>query len=302
MSSRNLLNLTLLLLILGLGALVWFGGESEEVAPPAPISLFSDLPAAQVNQITLQSGDRVVKLAKRDGDWWLEEPLAVMAQSFRVESLLNLLTDKPLNRFKSSAEARAQYGLTQPTVTARFNGSHTLEFGQQTPLDQHRYLGVGEEVLIINEPDAALMTLNASDFINPRLIPKVGSGIRAIRLPKITVSHNDSGWQVEPPQPALSADQLAEWVESWRYAMALKVTVKTAQEKITGESVQVELADGEVLEWLVDRVEGDPRLFQPKTGLLYQMTDSGNALLTLPKPEPTAAEPSPATPPPPAKK
>lgn len=221
------LNLLLFVVVLLLITLVWYEQASETT-----VEQYGLLPmvAGDVSEIAIHNGaERVIKL-KRDSvnQWRMVEPLQVAANHHKIETVLDILAQQPTNRFKADKAQLNNYGLQNPQVRLEMsgeNGTELLRFGAQTPLNNYRYLQLGDEIVIIDDkafyPVASIYT----NFIASRLLPE-GVELASIQLPNFQVQLNEGRWSLQfsnADSGSYSADQLAQWIDGWRYARSVDI-------------------------------------------------------------------------------
>ncbi|QEP43122.1 DUF4340 domain-containing protein [Ectothiorhodospiraceae bacterium BW-2] len=283
MAKRNKLNLLLALLVVGLALFVWFDEPPSTESKPSPLALLKE---GEVTDIRLTKGGVTTLLVREsEGEQWqLTQPITAPVQPFKVDSLLALLAVEPFNRFSVANEASlAQYGLAEPMVEVAFNqGAVTFKFGAQTALDRRRYVAIGGEVATIADYHYYQAAADYNDFINPRLLPN-NPQLVAFILPEFTLRHGESGWAIEPAEPTVSADSVADWVDNWKYTSALSVeALEEPPTEIEGR-IEIEMAAGERVTWLLSENERhEPQLYRPDLKLLYQLPQSQRRLFERP--------------------
>ncbi|WP_051352899.1 DUF4340 domain-containing protein [Picosynechococcus sp. NKBG15041c] len=105
--------------------------EASTAAIAAPLFPFA---ATEIQAITLNVNGETLIFEQRSApiaQWWLVEPVEVVANRGAIAFLLNLLTEpQPYEAFLSEATTLGDYGLAPPyaTITAQTQG------GQQTQL------------------------------------------------------------------------------------------------------------------------------------------------------------------------
>lgn len=279
MNKRNLLNLGLLLFIGVLVLLVIYEPGIEK--PQEPTRLL-ELEREAVTQIRIErQGQETVALARdAHGDWRLTEPLAIGASAFRIGSLLRITEQKSLGSFPAEPERLAGYGLEAPRVTLTLNDKMTVAFGDNTPLDQRRYVRLGDRVHLVSDTLYYHLIGAYTTFIRAELLPE-GSAIAALTLPGLSVSWQAEHWQVEPKPEPFSADQVTRLIDAWKLASAVQVKPYDGKQ---GETITIEQGGEEApITFLLTARTPDLVLARPELGIEYHLAESsGEELLTLP--------------------
>jgi hypothetical protein len=278
MSKRNLLNLGLLLLVGVLVLLVIYEPGIEK--PQEPTRLL-ELEREAVTQIRIErQGQETVALTRDGGDWNLTEPLAIGASAFRIGSLLRITEQKSLGSFPAEPERLAGYGLEAPRVTLTLNDAVTVAFGDNTPLDQRRYVRLGDRVHLVSDTLYYHLIGAYTTFIRQELLPQ-GTAIAALTLPGLSVRWQAERWQVEPKPEAFSADQVTRLIDAWKLASAVQVKPYDGKQ---GEMITIEPGGKEEpITLLLTARTPDLVLARPELGIEYHFAESsGEELLKLP--------------------
>jgi len=270
MNKRNLLNLGLLLLVGVLVLLVVFEpGIEQPKENPRLLSLERDA----VKQIRIErQGQETVELSRDEqGNWQLLKPLAIAASEFRLSSLLRITEQKSLGSYPADAERLTRFGLDKPRVTLTLNDTTRIAFGNSTPLDQRRYVQVGDRVHLISDSLYYHLIGSYTTFIRQELLPE-GSDISALTLPGLTVQWQEKQWQVEPKPENYSADQVTKLLDAWKLASAVEVKPYDGKE---GETITLQLKGQEQpLTFLLTARSPDLVLARPDLGIEYHLADS----------------------------
>jgi len=286
MNKRNLLNLGLLLLIGVLVLLVIYEPGIEK--PQEPRRLL-ELEREAVTQIRIErQGQETVALTRDGGDWSLTEPLAIGASVFRIGSLLRITEQRSLGSFPAEPERLAGYGLEAPRVTLTLNDKVTVAFGDNTPLDQRRYVRLGDRVHLVSDTLYYHLIGAYTTFIRQELLPE-GTAIAALSLPGLGVRWQEERWQVEPKPEAFSADQVTRLIDAWKLASAVQVKPYDGKQ---GETITIEPGGEEApITLLLTARTPDLVLARPELGIEYHLAESsGEELLKLPTMEKATKE------------
>ncbi|WP_054773375.1 DUF4340 domain-containing protein [Methylogaea oryzae] len=250
MSDKMKLNLALLAVVAVLGLLVVLepGKKKDEPHPLAQIDTQS------INKIQV-SGRQNFTLEKRDGHWRLTQPLDVPAAENRVEQLLKIPSAPSDTQYPVDAAQLAKFQLAPPNATLAL-GDLVLEFGGSDPIQQQRYVKLGNSLHLVTDNFYQHLTAAPTDYVEKKLLPE-NANIHGIELPGLKLSKDKDGkWTAEPPQA--EAAPLYEMAEAWKNARAYDVRSYTPMDgKMPTEKATIRLADGQSVEFLVAQREPD---------------------------------------------
>jgi hypothetical protein len=279
MNKRNLLNLGLLIFI---GLLVLFVVYEPGIEKPAEAPTLLQLDKGSIRQIAIQrDGQQDIELVREeDGHWQMTQPIQHAADTFRIDSLLRITSIKSLNRFTADADKLAAYQLDKPRVTLTLNGTTTIAFGSSTPLDQRRYVMVNGQVHLITDTLYYHLIGSFPTFLRKQLLDE-GSSIEALTLPGLSLTWQESRWQLAPKPESFSADQVTRLIDSWKFASALEIK---PYDNRPGETINLQLASNEApLTLLLSARQPDLILARPQLGIQYHLdAASAERLLQLP--------------------
>ncbi len=215
MKPRNLL--ILLVLVVGLGAFIWFfEGDlpsSDERAEQAK-RVFA-FETDEVTALRLESGGRTVRLEREpkvEGGpapgWRLVEPIAAKADAAQVSSLLSTLSG--LERSRSLADYDAQeLGLASPRAriaVSTAEGETVLEVGAQLPSSESTVarLGGGREALVIPGSFLTDASREAADWRDRSVFRGERSAIQSLAVTRgdgerLLLSRRGDGFWIESP-------------------------------------------------------------------------------------------------------
>ena len=276
--KRSQLNLALLAVAAGLGVAVFFAQKKEPPGPPLT-ALTSD----QVTRIALEHpGQPAIRLEKRDGGWFLVEPVKAEVDEFEINALLGLASAE--TKEKLDGVSVAELELAPPKYALTLNDTR-VEFGGVEPLQYRRYVKVGETVSLIEDPPSAALDKDYADLVAKGLFP-TGAEIERIELPKLTLAKADGKWNVTPADPKATADAMQQLADGWKNARAMwNEQAQSVPAAAKAERVKVRLAGGEVREFLVAAREPQFKLHRPDLGVNYVLSKAlADELLRLPEP------------------
>jgi len=220
MSSRNLLNLVLLVVIAALVAVLVF--KPGKKTPP--VTRLTALSAAAVHKITVsRSGAEQIVLEKQDNKWQMLAPYKIAADGFKADSISELAEAKANAHYPiTKGEDLKPYGLDNPRITITFNDKDKLEFGGIETLKYQRYIRSGDTLYVIFDRYFSNISNPPAEFVDHTLLPGKPV-IDKLVLPRLTLSRQGDHWQTQPPVKDLSNDQVNELLDNWRDAHATDV-------------------------------------------------------------------------------
>lgn len=284
MSRHTLRNLILLAAVLALGLLAYWKPGQEPLTPNVTLT---GLNPAEITQIRVVRPDepRLV-LTKKGQSWFLDEPIAIEANPFRVSSLLDLAESTSHAQYPLPGKNAAEFGLDPPEVRLELDGQE-LAFGSTEPLNFRRYVRVGEILHLIDDVSLRDLKGHAATFVSLRLIPE-GASVSELRLPELRLAHAaDGAWSTEPAAPGVSADRLQALADEWTRARAIEVEHHAEQPE--GDVISVVLAErADPLRFIVTRREPGLVLVRADLALAYHFPQAAaQRMLQLPSPPPT---------------
>jgi hypothetical protein len=279
MSSRNLLNLILLVVIAALVAvLVFKPGKKIE-----PIIKLTNLSKTAITKIEISHiGAPKIVLEKKDDKWHMLAPYAMPANDFKAEAITELAQAKSTAQYPiKPGENLKPYGLDIPRLTVVFNDKDKLEFGGTEPLKFQRYIRIGDTLHLIFDRYYYNLSAAAPEFVEHALLPGHPT-ITKLVLPKLSLTQQGDAWQAEPPVKDLSNDQVNELLDNWTGAHATQM-LEYKPGKVS-EQAQVYLkGQAKPLVFDVLQEKDAISLGRADLGLQYKFTaDVGKSLLELP--------------------
>lgn len=290
MNKRLLLNLLMLITLIGLVTLVVYKPGIEAPIESAPLTTLN---SKQINHIDIIRVDGTVRLEHRDNGWWVTGDNPISADQHQIDTLLHLSELRPVRSYLSSELDAKQLHLEPASAIVRLNDIE-LHFGDTEPLDNLRYVRVGDRISLISDNYQNLLQGTRTQFASRKLLPDTAV-IVGITLPNLKLSKPENGtWLIEPEPERISADAAPKLVEAWATASAL--WVRNYQPSENSTPVSIDLADGQHIEFELRQSERETILARPDLGLEYNLVGySAKALFELEQPaEESAAEPAPA--------
>ncbi|HEY0719629.1 MAG TPA: DUF4340 domain-containing protein [Gammaproteobacteria bacterium] len=291
LASRTWLNLALLIIVALLLLLaIYEPGKEQPPAEPALVALNSD----GISTLRIERADApTLVLERQQGSWRMTEPLQLAVNDYRISSLLRITELKSLGHFAATPESLAQYGLQPPNATLIINGTTRLDFGASTPIDQRRYVRIGDAIHLITDNYYYHLIGSPTTYASNSLLDSKATLVR-LELPGLLLAQQEGKWSATPQPADFSADQITQLIDHWRHAQALEVAPYDGR---PGETVRITLAGSDApLAFLVTARTPELILARPDLKVQYHLPESSAAeLLTLQAPpkqqEGAAAQP-----------
>jgi len=279
MTRRAWLNLALLSLVIILGVLAYFepGGKKVEEQPR-----LLALTQSQVTRIQIHTRNNPpVQLERTPDGWMITAPIQVAASDYRVNNMLQLLGATSYSSFPVAGRPLSGFWLEHPVGRIVFN-DQTIEFGENEPLNNHRYIRVGEQIHLIDDRYYYQSQMMLTALVDTALV-SAGRSLKRILLPDLTLQQQQGRWQSSASKPDAMEphqDAIDTLVDEWLRARAMRIDHYQADK--AEDEIELEYSDGqrETLEIL----EREPELIlgRKRLDLRYHLSaDQGDRLLTL---------------------
>jgi hypothetical protein len=224
MRQRGLLNLGLLLLIIGLGVIIW-------QLPPAQTKTQETLKLTTLDPLQVQHlrVERVeqepIEIKKTQGVWQILSPLQLPAHDFRIQAILQLLSTRNYRKLDASQVKLSELKLAPAPISVQFDDL-VMEFGDQSPMNEHlRYLKIKSDIYLLS--DSVHHFLNGDAVLLANLSPLGNSAkLNELQLPNLHLQLKEGRWSsLKPVDNTLNggADALNTLVETWEHLQALSV-------------------------------------------------------------------------------
>jgi len=281
MSTRSWLNLVLFVVVAALAAVAVFQPGLES---PPPVPPLTERTADSVSRVRVERPDQpVVVLERRDGQWLQTEPLALAANGFRVQALLEVLGVKSEGRLDPAGLELHRFGLDLPRAALVLDDLR-IEFGDTESLSGRRYVRVGDAVHLIADRFYHQLVGGAPSFVDLSPLGPAPQPV-AIELPGLRLRQEGGRWLVEPDQPDQGADAAARLVDAWRYAQAITVRPYEPAPSLSPSLAVWLKGREEPLRFQVVETPQALVLARPDAGVQYQFTtEAAERLLRLPPP------------------
>lgn len=254
------LNALLATAVLVLGLVVYLKPPGEAAAGYA----LTTLKPEEVNSIRIErAGAAPIAVEKKLGAWRITAPLSARADPARVKRVLELAEARASSRLAPADLAR--YELNRPQVLVAL-GTQRFDFGMINPISHEQYVLTGDAVYTVSPRHGASLPAGPADLADKRLFAEDEVPVR-IGLKDFSVARPDGKWRLDPSAGDLSQDDLQQWIDEWRLASAVRVTLH-GQIKPSGE-IDVQLRDGRTLTLAILAREPELALLRPDENLVY---------------------------------
>jgi len=262
-----IVNALLLIAVIGLGAYAWhMAGQ-----PKQPTHKLSTLASAGVKRIEVTPRSAPgYALEKRGETWFLSAPIQARADQSQVQRMLDLIS--ATSKEKLAATDLKRFDLDPPALRVTMD-SQAFSFGGTNPLTQDQYLATGDSVYLVSTYYASLVPRQPERMLTHNLFNESEKAV-GFTFKGFSVEQKDGKWALSP-QPSAnnerpSQDDLNRWADDWRYASSLVTQTWTGRP--TADEVQVKLADGKTIVFVVVRREPELILARPDEKLQFQFS------------------------------
>ena len=279
MNSRLILNVFLVIVLAGLGAVAFFKPGKQ---PQESITRLTKFDPNLVKSIDIRrSGQDPIRLTRRESGWVLAEAPEKPANGYRVQALLSLLVSPSAAQYSIDKKSLAPYGLDNPAIRIRFDDLE-LAIGDTDPVYFRRYVLNGKMLHLIEDRIYHHLGAQPWELLDLRLLPK-GARIESIRLPSFKFDLQPGGhWQTEAEQP-ISADEINALVQRWQFIQALEVRPLDRALAREGE-ILIQLADAPIpIRLQILKTDDGLLLARNDWGIQYHLPIEQKSALTDPR-------------------
>ncbi|MDD5643241.1 MAG: DUF4340 domain-containing protein [Syntrophales bacterium] len=188
MIPRRLLPYLALFLVL-LGAyfgLTWYQAR-EETRKTEAKKIFQ-VKEGEIHALVLKRGKQEVRLAKKDGAWFLTKPLKMRADQVTVGAILSTLAHLQKERDLGKSQDLKTYGLDKPTMEVEFtvkDKKRRLVIGSATPgkMGYYAYQGQApQELLVINSGEKSSLDRPEKDLRDKTLFAFAPDKVKSLTI------------------------------------------------------------------------------------------------------------------------
>lgn len=222
MSKNNILNLALLVLVIILGLFIYLSDFSE--VENTELARLTDIKPEQIKQIEIHHKENTTLITREnDIQWIIKQPIEIAANSFRLESVLDLMNAPIHKHYAGSALDLATLGLNKPDTSIQFSTdekNYLIRFGITNPATNLRYILMEGQVYTIEDVYFPLISSFFGTLVSLDLLPD-DSTIDKLVLKNQTITKDDQlRWQSSLD---FSGDAIAKIIEDWKGAQAFGI-------------------------------------------------------------------------------
>jgi hypothetical protein len=188
MTPRRLLPyLGLFLVFLGLYYVLTWRQAREEAQKTEAKKIFQ-VKEGEIKALVLKRGKAEVRLAKKDGEWFLTQPLKMRADPVTVGSILSTLAHLQKERDLGSTKDLKTYGLDKPSLEVEFfikDQSRRLAIGHATPGERGYYVyrdQAPHDLLVIKSGSKESLDRSEKDLRDKSLFAYVPEKVKSLHL------------------------------------------------------------------------------------------------------------------------
>lgn len=272
MRNRWLVNLILLAVVGVLSLLIIFTPGVEKSAPEQPN--LTELDSKQVKRIRIEQTDKAAIELTKDAQntWQMTVPLAVEANDFRINSILELLATKRYKKLEANTLKLDELQLTPPQIKVTFDNL-VMAIGATSPVNEtQRYVQINQDVYLVTDTFFEFLSGDAVKFSTLAVLGK-NPKITEIRTPNYHLMLENGAWKLlenKEENVETNADTLNAMVDNWQHAQAINVNPYQANSP-QGE-VTVKLGDRPVTLQIVS-ITPEFILALPDKKIQYQLAN-----------------------------
>jgi hypothetical protein len=287
MKSRWIINIVLLVLVLVVGAVVYFTPkQSEQAENDYEVSA---LKLSQLNKISIEfPAQASVKFEKKDNFWYLQQPYPARADQQTVARLLSIVAAHSKQKFP--ADDLTRFGLDQPKLVLKLN-DEAFTFGTFNPVSQEQYVAYNGAVFMLPSSYSENAQIQIEEFLDKKLLRPTEkiAGFDFGHLEqwmgtKLNVDIVNGEWKVSLPKAQPKQDQMQDWYNSfWNGIFAQRVEPYKIDKRMNYPYFEIKMQDGSKVHF--DKVQESPELllYRQDEGMLYHLaSDLGFTLLNPP--------------------
>ena len=286
MSKRNLLNLILFSFILVLVVLVVYEpGKEKPITPPTLTNLKSEnITQIKINRRQGEPNNQNIAFEKTADGWMMLEPYQLPANTFRIDSILKLLSTVSFSQNNLENLDQSKFDLIIPHATITFNDTSII-FGNNKSLKHHRYVKIDSTLHMIADTFYYQLMAKTESYINHKLLPENNKIIK-LTLPGIKLEQVKGEWQATPKADNFTADSVNQLISEWQLSQAYDIKKLKIKSKPKSDiTIQLE---NKTLHFKIENNEDGFSLINIDTGIQYILAkDRKGKLLNLVNPEQT---------------
>lgn len=258
-ARRFALNLTLLLVVAGLGAWVWWQAHTLEAQAATLLTLEREaITRIAITRELDSDKPSVMRLEKQGDHWQMLEPKAFALNPTRISQLFTLLDEAVAASYPAAGKDLKAYGLEPGTVAVMFNDQRLI-FGAENPVSHNRYVLHDGAIKLVSETVFGLMTGTLEDWFANKLVPP-GRSLQSVSLPQGYASQQST-------------------LQNWQSADAVRVEAWDGKDAGHG-AITLKLDNGSELALVLLTTQGELLLGHTAAGIRYVLPEvqRGNLL------------------------
>ncbi len=231
MQSRSLLNIALFLVVVLLAVYIYDTDKKEQASSES--EQLTQLSADEVTQISIQHNQRQIKLRREGGKWHMLQPIDIAANSFRIDTLLNMLKTVSHAAYSTAELELDKYGLSEASTSISFNDI-TIDFGVVNPINNYRYVRINDTVHLIDDHFYPLLSSQTGTLVARELIDGDAIIVKLV-LPQQTLYRDENNlWH---SSDNTDPDAISETLHHWQHSQAFGVHNYMQRESLADISV-----------------------------------------------------------------
>ena len=278
MTSRSLLNLTMLAAVASLAVWVYFKPKPQNDSQEYRVS---SQVAENVQGLRIERQGVEIVLQKIGENWDLLEPIQGRADEIKVGQILEVLTATSPRRFPAIDLER--FDLLHPAVRLYID-KDLFSFGGFVPITNEQYVANNGSIHLLAPRYATMLARQPIDLLSPRLFAQ-GEIPIGFEFEKVKVMEWDDGWRIAPEKPkaSLTQNELIHWVQSWQQAYAAGLSLSAEGPNQTGDGkqgIKITLRGGGGIQLTILQQQPELVLLRVDTGVRYRFPgEMGRRLL-----------------------
>ena len=278
MTSRSLLNLTMLAAVASLAVWVYFKPKPQN--DPQEYRVSSQA-AENVQNLRIERQGVEIVLQKIGENWDLLEPIQGRADEIKVGQILEILTATSLRRFPAIDLER--FDLLQPAARL-YVDKELFSFGGFVPITNEQYVANNGNIHLLAPRYATMLARQPIDLLSPRLFAQ-GEIPVGFEFERVKVMEWDDGWRIAPEKlkSSLTQNEFIHWVQSWQQAYAAGLSLSAEGPSQTGDGkqgIKITLRGGGGIQLIILQQQPELVLLRVDTGVRYRFPgEMGRRLL-----------------------
>ena len=278
MTSRSLLNLTMLAAVASLAVWVYFKPKPQNDSQEYRVS---SQVAENVQGLRIERQGVEIVLQKIGENWDLLEPIQGRADEIKVGQILEVLTATSPRRFPAIDLER--FDLLHPAVRLYID-KDLFSFGGFVPITNEQYVANNGSIHLLAPRYATMLARQPIDLLSPRLFAQ-GEIPIGFEFEKVKVMEWDDGWRIAPEKlkSSLTQNEFIHWVQSWQQAYAAGLSLSAEGPSQTGDGkqgIKITLRGGGGIQLIILQQQPELVLLRVDTGVRYRFPgEMGRRLL-----------------------